>query len=338
MKKIFFFSILIILFLINSKALEAQQIVVPKVKAVKVENIIVNEEIAISGSVIANESVELTSVISEKIKEIKFVEGSYIKKNTVLVEFQNSEELAILKQVEAELEESNLKYNRAMKLLNEGNISQAVVDKRFKDKKILEGKFDEISAKIEDLTIKAPFDGIIGTKNFSIGSFVNPGQVIAVFYDIKKVKIKFFLPEKYIIKIKTNQKIKAKFLNNNFIIEGQIFAINPAVNNKTRTFEVIALVKENKNFFLKPGMMVSVNIYFNKQNILSVPEGAIIPEGQDTYVFIVDEKNNVRKKKVKVGIRKKGIIEIVKGLKKNEVVVSEGTNKIKSGLKVELIK
>ena len=205
MKKIFFFSILIILFLINSKALEAQQIVVPKVKAVKVENIIVNEEIAISGSVIANESVELTSVISEKIKEIKFVEGSYIKKNTVLVEFQNSEELAILKQVEAELEESNLKYNRAMKLLNEGNISQAVVDKRFKDKKILEGKFDEISAKIEDLTIKAPFDGIIGTKNFSIGSFVNPGQVIAVFYDIKKVKIKFFLPEKYIIKIKTNQ-------------------------------------------------------------------------------------------------------------------------------------
>ena len=333
-----FFSIVILLFFVNSQTLNAGTITIPKVKAVKVKNIQIKEELSLSGSIIANESVELTSVISEKIKKIKFIEGSLIKKNTVLVEFQNSEELAVLKQVQADLEESNLKYERAMKLLSEGNISQAVVDKRFKEKKVLEGRFEEISAKIEDLVIKAPFDGVIGTKNFSIGSFVNPGQVIANFYDINTVKIKFFLPEKYIPMVKVNQEVKAKFLNRNLDITGKIYAINPSVDNKTRTFEVLALVKENKNLFLKPGMMVSVKLLFNEQSVLSVPEGSIIPEGEDTYVFIVDEKNNVEKKLVKIGIRKKGIIEVIAGLKKNDLVVSEGTNKIKAGLRVELIK
>lgn len=316
----------------------SQEKLLPRVKATEVVSFMMNDKLSITGSIVANEQVQITSVVSEKIKKINFREGSFIKKNSILVEFENSEELAVLKQIKAELEESNLNFSRAIKLLGEGNTSQAIVDKRTKEKTRLEGKVEEINAKIADLVIKAPFDGIIGTKNFSEGSFIVPGQIIANFYDIEKVKIKIFLPEKYINKIKRNQSIQAKISTNNLIIKGNVYAIDPFIDSKTRTFAVIAIVEQNTDLILKPGMMVNVDIFFDSQNVLSIPEGSLVPEGSQNYVFVVDKLNKVKKKKIKIGNRKKGIIEVVGGLKENELVVYEGTNKIKPGLEIELIK
>ena len=316
----------------------SQEKLLPRVKATEVVSFMMNDKLSITGSIVANEQVEITSVVSEKIKKINFREGSFIKKNSILVEFENAEELAVLKQIKAELEESNLNFSRAIKLLGEGNTSQAIVDKRTKEKTRLEGKVEEINAKIDDLVIKAPFDGIIGTKNFSEGSFIVPGQIIANFYDIEKVKIKIFLPEKYINKIKLNQSIQAKISANNLVIKGNVYAIDPFIDSKTRTFAVIAIVEQNTDLILKPGMMVNVDIFFDSQNVLSIPEGSLVPEGSQNYVFVVDKLNKVKKKKIKIGNRKKGIIEVIGGLKENELVVYEGTNKIKSGLEIELIK
>ena len=297
-----------------------------------------NDELNLTATLKANESVEITTVVSEKIKNIKFSEGSFVQKNEVLVELENSEEKAILKQVSAELDESNLNFERTKRLVNEGNASQAMLDKRFKEKKKLEGKYEEVSAKLNDLIIKTPFDGIISSKKYSQGSFVKPGDVITSLYDIKKIKIELFIPEKYLGKIFKKQKFSFSTLSseqNNFM--GEIYAIDPFVNKKTRTFQANGIIHENKQLMLKPGMMAEVKIPLNKREVFVIPEGAIIQDDDMTYVYKV--LDNVSKKfKVKIGKRKKGVVEVIEGIKAKERIIFEGTNKIRDGSKVSIIK
>ena len=171
----------------------AQNQVVVGAKKPNVEQI--SDILELPGSVLANESVKITSVVSEKIDKILFDEGMFVKKNQLLIELLDNEEKAILNQVNAELEEANINYNRALKLSEKGNISQSILDNRLMIKRKLIGKIKEMQAKLDDLKIKAPFNGFTGIKNFSVGSFVKPGDVITELHDIKTLKIQAFIPE-----------------------------------------------------------------------------------------------------------------------------------------------
>lgn len=316
----------------------SEEKVLPQVKVQKAEKIMFNEELKIVGSINANESVEITSVVSEKIKSIKFIEGSFVKKNDILIELENNEEKAILKQVDAELEESRINYERAKKLLNEGNASQSMIDKKYMEKKKLEGKFQEIEAKLNDLIIKAPFDGMIGTKNYSNGSFINPGDVITSLYDISKIKVEMYIPEIYVNDIYRKQEFSASLPSiNNTKFKGKLFAINPSINTETRTFKVIGIIKNNSNFSLKPGMMSNIKLKLKSREIFVVPEGAIIPEDEKSFLYVFKDKKAL-KMQVKTGKRKNGSIEIISGINQDNLIVYEGTNKIRNGSEVSIIK
>ncbi len=309
--------------------------------SVKVQSLIkknLGNEINLTASIEANEKVNISSVVSEKIKLIKFQEGTIVKKNSILLELQNDEEKAILKQVKAELDESILNFDRAKKLRKEGNASQAMLDKRFKEKKKLEGKYEEILAKLNDLIIKAPFDGLISIKNFSEGAFLKPGDVITSIYDLEKVKVELNIPELYINKLKIKQKFSAKVSSINKIFTGIIYTKDPFVDKKTRTFKALGIIQENDNYILKPGMMTNVIIKLNTKPINMLAEGSIIYEDDETYVFTINEKKLVSKKRVITGIRRNGLIQILSGVNQNELIVIEGTNKIRSGTKVKIEK
>ncbi len=309
------------------------------VNVVKPKMFIFENEIKINGSILANEQVDIASVVSEKIKEIRFKEGTNVKKNDVLVILENFEEQAQLKQVEAELEESEINYLRAKKLFDDGNTSRAILDKRLKEKKKLQGKFEEIQSKINDLILKAPFDGVLGTKNFSEGSFLKPGDVIVGIYDIEKVKVKINIPERYNYDIKKGQKFEAVIPSKDKIrLTGKIFAVDPLIDRSTRTFIVLGIIDNNEENSLKPGMMVNINIIFESKKNLSIPEGSIIPEDDETFVYTIDNENKVVKKKVQIGKRKNGIVEIISGVDESETIVFEGTNKIRNGSIVKLKK
>jgi len=309
------------------------------VKVINPKFIVFKNEIKITGSIEANENVNITSVVSEKIREIKFNEGSLVKKDDVLVILENSEEKAQLKQVQAELEESEINFLRAQKLFKEGNTSQAVLDRRLKEKKKLEGRYEEVQAKINDLILKAPFDGILGTKNFSEGAFLVPGDIVVSIYDIKKVKVKINIPERYSNNLKIGQKFEAIIPSNKKEkLVGNIFAIDPLIDKSTRTFIVLGIIKNDKNRSFKPGMMVNVGIILESNNQLSIPEGCIIPEDDETFVYIVNSENIVIKKKIEIGKRKDGLVEVLDGLSTDENVIFEGTNKVRNGIKVVINK
>tara|TARA_B100000524_G_scaffold130447_1_gene64524 strand:- start:1287 stop:2327 length:1041 start_codon:yes stop_codon:yes gene_type:complete len=339
--KLFQYFILFLFFLlilIYKKTLSQSTQQSPSVKVQSLIKKNLGNEINLTASIEANEKVNISSVVSEKIKLIKFQEGTIVKKNSILLELQNDEEKAILKQVKAELDESILNFDRAKKLRNEGNASQAMLDKRFKEKKKLEGKYEEILAKLNDLIIKAPFDGLISIKNFSEGAFLKPGDIITSIYDLEKVKVELNIPELYINKLKIKQKFSAKVSSINKTFTGTIYTKDPFVDKKTRTFKALGIIQKNENYILKPGMMTNVIIKLDTKPINMLAEGSIIHEDDETYVFSVNEKKLVSKKKVITGIRRNGLIQILSGVSKNELIVIEGTNKIRSGTKVKIEK
>ena len=291
--------------------------------------------IILPGTVLANESVEITTVVSEKIKTIHFEEGSFVKKNQLLVELIDKEEKAILNQSIVELEEAKLNYERALKLSEKGNISQAVLDNRLMIKNRLESKVEEARAKIDDLKIRAPFDGYTSVRNFSKGALLKPGDVITNLYDIDSLKIQGFVSESYASKINNNLKI---FVDVNqglkTSLEGTLIVVDPLINKSTRTFEVIGKIENNKKI-LKPGMMVNFKIPLGSRIAKLVKEGAVFNEDDISFVYVI-ENNIVKKKQIKIGSRQDGMVEIIQGVNLKDLVIYEGINKIKENSKVRI--
>ena len=205
-----FFSFLWISFFFFSNIIYSQDNAVILVNAQQPKNQEIVDILKLPGTVLANEEVEITTVVSEKIRKILFNEGSFVNKDQLLIELVDDEEKAVLKQIEAELNDAELNYERAKKLSNKGNISQSVLDNRLMTKRKLISKIDEIKAKIEDLKIRAPFSGFTSSRNFSEGALVKPGDIITNLYDIKKLKIQAFIPENYIEEIKLNTNMKVE--------------------------------------------------------------------------------------------------------------------------------
>ena len=325
----FFFLILLAFFY---QPTVSQQLITVGAKKPLVKTI--SDTLELPALLLANEMVQITTVVSEKIKKIHFKEGSFVKKNQTLIEFVDEQEQAIKRQILAELNEAELNFKRADKLFSKGNISQTILDNRKMLKEKLKARLDEIDATINDLTISAPFAGITSIRNFSEGSLIKPGDIITTIYDITKLKIQAKVPESFINKISTKTNF---FLTNsideNFSANGVVSIIDPLIDDETRTFKIIGLIN-NKDLGLKPGLMVNLRFNFEKRESFFVRENAVFNQDNISYLYLVDNKNEIKKIKVKVGSRKDGFIEILKGLNSLDLVVYEGINKIKVGSKV----
>jgi len=295
---------------------------------------LITDKIELSATIKSNEKVDITSTIAEKIQEILFIEGVSVKKDKILVILNNYEETAILKQFEAELKEAEINYQRALSLSQKGNISQSVLDNRLTEKIRLTGKVDEIKAKINDLVLKAPFDGTIGLRNYSVGAFVKPGDVITTIYDFKTLKVEASVPEAYIGRIKIKDTVKIKVNSSEIVYSGEVYVIDPYVDEKTRTFRIISKIESKKE--LKPGMMAKKILNFDSKESFLVPESAIIPIDNQTFIYVISDENFIKKVEVFTGKRLDGKVEIKKGLKSSDKIVFEGINKLKAGIKVKI--
>ena len=288
---LFFF---LIFFLFYSDSFSQQVITVV---AQPPEKKITNDVLKLPAKILANEKVQVTTVVSEKIKKIIFKEGKFVKKNQILIELFDDEERAIKKQILAEVKEAQMNYERASKLFSKGNISQTILDNRLMLKDKLNARLEEINAKINDLKILAPFDGITGVKSFSEGSLVKPGDVITTLYDIKNLKIQAKVPEKFINKIndKTIFSLRSS-IDSDINVKGKVSIIDPLIDDETRTFKIIGIIN-NPNSLLKPGLMVDLTFNFNDRESFFIRENAVFNQDNISYVYLVNKKIMFLKKK-----------------------------------------
>ncbi len=287
------------------------------------------------GTLRANESAALTATITETISEIRFADGERVNAGQVLVALTNREQLAELAAAEADLEEARRQHQRVVDLAERGQESRAVLDLRQRELNNAEARLGQVEARLSDRLITAPFDGVLGLRNVSVGSLLTPGTVVTTIQDDSVMKLDFAVPELFLARVAPGQLLRARsraFPDNEF--EGRVTSLSNTVDPVTRAFQVRAEI-DNPDRQLKAGMLMTLTLESREREAITVPEEAILSRGREHHVFVVPPgASEVERRPVRLGSRHPGRVEIASGLQDGERVVVHGGFRLSDGDKV----
>lgn len=294
------------------------------------------EDVTAIGTLLANESITIRSEVDGRITQIHFREGESVARGAKLVSLNSAEIEAQLKAAQAEATLNRTRLTRAEDLFGKNFISGQALDEAREHLNQSIARADEIQARLDKTLIRAPFQGVVGVRQISVGAYVNKGQDIARLEGIGTLKVDFRIPEMFAGRLKPGQAVKVNvdaFPDEQF--DGEIFAIEPSVDEQTRTVLLRARVP-NPKARLKPGMFARVSLLLGvREAAIIVPEQAIVPRGQDFFVFKVAE-GKAHFTKVELGLRHPGEVQILKGVAPGDVIVTDGQLRIKDGAPVKV--
>ena len=289
------------------------------------------------GTLRADESVVIRPEIAGRIAEFRFDEGQGVKKGALLVTLDASEVRAQLASAKAQAQLDAQRLERAEDLRKKNFISQQALDEARSNHARAQASQREVEAKLAKAEIRAPFTGVAGLRQVSQGAYVAAGTDIARLEKIDQLKLDFRVPEAYLARLKTAQQLKVEvdaYSGESFA--GSIYAIEPAVDEATRTVVVRARVA-NSDLKLRPGMFGRILLQLAvREKAVWVPEQAIVPRGQDAFVFRV-ANGKADLVKVQTGTRRVGEVEIRSGIAAGDLVVTEGTQRIGPGSAVSVM-
>jgi membrane fusion protein (multidrug efflux system) len=297
----------------------------------------VRREIEAVGSLRSNESVMLRPEIAGRITEILFEEGKPVRKGDPLVRLDASIAQAQLEQARTNLELSRANHERATGLFKRGAGTERARDEAVAKLHSDEAALALAQATLGKATIAAPFDGIIGLRRVSVGDYVNPGQDLVNIENIESLKVDFRVPEIFATKVHVGQKLQIRVeAIAGRAYEGEVYAIDPAFDPNGRAV-VLRGRLANRDGLLRSGMFARVTLLVDEtQDAIVVPETALVPVGQDHFVYRVVQDKAVLTK-VKVGQRRQGKVEIVDGLERTAIIVIEGAVKLRDGAAVRVV-
>lgn len=313
----------------------------PALASVEVAAVMVGklpQSIEAVGSLRSDESVILRPETSGRIGEILFKEGQRVTKGATLVRLDASVQRAELQQAEANLGLARSKFERALDLQKTGFISAQAREEAENNLKLGEAAFRLANARLAKLDITAPFSGTMGLRQVSVGDYVREGQDMANLEEIDPIKVDFRVPEIFIKEVSPGQTVQVTFdAFANQIFEGKIAAINPLLDANGRALVVRAVVR-NADARLRPGMFARVRLITNRlEEAMTIPEQALVPQGDDVYVFRL-VGGRVARTKIEIGQRREGGVEVRRGLEKTDQVVTAGQGKIRDGVAVNIVK
>ncbi len=287
------------------------------------------------GSLRSNESVIIRPEIAGRIAEFKFQEGQRVTQGQPLVVLDDTIYKAELEQVQAALQLSQSNYDRAVDLLNRKAGTTKARDEAIAQLRDQQASLELAKARLDKTVIKAPFDGVVGLRKASVGDFVDVGKEIVNVEQIDPLKVDFRVAEVYVGAVKPGQQLDLgvdAFAGEKFT--GEVYAIDPLIDESGRSILLRARLP-NPDRRLRPGLFARISLVLNERNdAIQVPEQALVPQGQEQFVFKV-EGGKVAFTKVKVGIRRNGMAEILEGLVPDDQVVTAGQLKIRDGAAVK---
>ncbi len=288
------------------------------------------------GTSYSNESVIITANVAERVTEILFEDGQTVEEGQLLVAMRRDEQKAALAAAEAVLAERRTAYERARELERRQFTTTAQLEERLAAMREAEANRDAAAARLADREIRAPFSGIVGLRNISLGTFVSPGDRITTLDDLDPIKLDFTVPAAYLSSIGSGLEIVATTTalpGREF--RGEIHSVSTQVDRVTRSITARALIG-NADHALKPGLLMTVQLLKNPRRAVIIPEEALVPVGTSNFVFVVEEDTAFRRE-VQTGARRPGEVEIVNGLQDGELIVTHGTMRLRDGQKVKVI-
>lgn len=289
------------------------------------------------GTLRANDSVAITAVVADKISSINFQDGDRVEKSQILAEMVTTEERALLEEARSTMEEAQSQFERTKSLSTRRLTPETVLDQKRRDFETAKARLAATEARLSDRILRAPFAGRMGLRTVSVGALVAPGDVIARLEDDSVMKLDFSVPSTFISTLRPGLEIQATARGyDGETFRGKVASIDNRVDEITRTIRVRALLP-NPDRRLVPGVLMNIDLFKNPREAVAVKEEALVPIGTDTYVFVVDqEKKIAERRRVQPGSRRPGLIEITTGLQPGELVVTDGTIKLRPGASIEL--
>jgi len=281
----------------------------------------------------ANESVFITTQTSDLVEKIHFDDGDIVKQGQLLLELNDAEEKARLAALDANLQEALRQLKRISNLAKNNVASEQLLDEQQARVNVLNAQMDVAKTQLNELLVTAPFDGVLGVRQISVGALVTPGSVVTTLDDLSVIKVDFDIAESHLASVAIGQSIRATSIAYpGKVFEGQITSIASRVNPATRSVQIRAKIK-NEELKLRPGMLLQILLQKQVLKTLVLPEVVLVPVEDKQFVFLVQD-NQVTLVEVKVGLRKPGKVQILSGLQAGDMVVTEGTLKLRNGSKV----
>lgn len=286
------------------------------------------------GTAQSNEAVTITAKADGIVEKINFQEGQQVKAGAILVELEAGESSAKINELRASRDGAKLAYDRALELAKTRSVAQARVDELAKAFEAAEARLSAERARFSDSVIRAPFDGKLGLRKVSLGALVRPGDAITTLDDTSVIKLEFDVPETVLSGLSTGNTVTAKAT----ALPGQIFSgvvstIDSRIDPATRAVKVKAQIPNSQDI-LKPGMFMTVALSVGKTpDALVIPEEAVLSQGGEQFVFVIRDGRATRRR-ISVGQRLPGLVQIVNGLHPDDDVAITGLQQLRDGSRV----
>jgi len=305
------------------------------VDAVVIQPQPLENKIYATGTILANEEVELRPEVSGRVIGVFFEEGGRVKKGQLLVKINDSELKAELKRKELEEKLASDEESRKRSLFDIHGISQEEYDKAVNALRMVQAEKEVVQSQLAETEIMAPFDGIIGLRHVSEGSFVTNNMLVATMQDVDPVKVEFSIPEKYARQIRKSTVVVVSVGDTPGERVGHVYAVESKIDPGTRTIKARATIP-NPGEDLIPGSFAKVEIALeNLPDAIVIPAEAIIPELNGVKVFTCRD-GQARSVSVKTGIRTERSVQITDGLTAGDTLILTGLLQLSDGLAVKI--
>jgi membrane fusion protein, multidrug efflux system len=297
----------------------------------------VSDNVEVPGTLLPFEETQIRAEVPGRVVQLNIQEGTVVKKGTLLVKLFDQDLQAQLQKLQVQLQIAVKTVERQKDLLAISGISQQDFDLSALNVDNLKADIQNLRISISKTEIRAPYDGTIGLRSVSPGSYLSPSDMITSFRQIDRLKLEFSIPEKYAKNITTGYKVR-------FRVDGgvkdhfaTVMATEGNVEATTRTLKIRALVNE-LHPELVPGVFAKVNLQLGKDNAaLMIPTQAILPQARNKQVILL-RKDSAQFVVVQTGIRDSSYIQILSGLKVGDTVVTSGLMSVRPNAKIKVTK
>jgi membrane fusion protein (multidrug efflux system) len=284
------------------------------------------------GTVLSNEEVQVRSQVSGQIEKIAFGEGARVSRGDVLVKINDDELQAQLLRARSRTAIAEQQAERQKQLFEKQFISQEEYNNAVNELNVVRAESQLIEAQIAKTEIRAPFDGTIGLRFVSEGSYVSPATIITTLQDNARMKVDFTIPEKYARMIGEGDSITFRVQTRQESYSARIYSTDSRIDPTTRTLRVRAATANPKGALL-PGAFASVEVSLNPRQALTIPAYALIPDLGGHKVFVM-RSGKAESRPVQIGERSDDRVEIAGGLAPGDTLITSGILQLRPGMDV----
>lgn len=306
------------------------------VNTVQPETDTVRDQVRAVGSLKALKAVELATEISGRVVAVNLKSGRQVEQGDLLLQLDDRQARADLSVVESQLADAKRQLQRATSLRERNSISQSLVDELRTEVSVLQAQREAARVRLEKHRIAAPFAGVGGLSDISVGAYVSAGTTLTTLDALSPMELDFVVPERFLGAISPGQIVAAHSpAYPDEVFTGELVELGTRVDELSRSLPVRALVT-NAEGRLRPGQFMSVSLTLRERQALVVPEQAVMVRGSEHYVFVAED-GLARRVSVTVGARMPGQVEIAEGLTARDSVIITGQDRLSSGERIRVV-